>query len=174
MAIGNAAQRLVGLRDRWLNPPEWVACVGEPTPGFLRRPVARDEATPNGARARCTHDRVSRVNPCADGGALVQHHSRLPVEASATGRSSRRPTARASPYRLHRPREGRRQIPSPSCFRPDAQDARCRVYRTALAPVETVHHRGGCRDRGVLLPQSVLRPATLLVKRGHPTRLTHR
>ena len=34
---------------------------------------------PNGARARCTHDRVSRVHPRVGGGSLVQHHSRLPV-----------------------------------------------------------------------------------------------
>ena len=43
-AIAEAARRLVSLRDRWLNPPEWVAWVDEPVPGYPRRPVARDEA----------------------------------------------------------------------------------------------------------------------------------
>ncbi len=34
------ARRLVELRDRWLNPPEWV---DEPVPGYPKRPVPRDE-----------------------------------------------------------------------------------------------------------------------------------
>ena len=38
-------RRLVELRDRWLNPPEWVAWVDEPIPGYPKRPVPRDEAT---------------------------------------------------------------------------------------------------------------------------------
>ena len=44
IAIANAARRLVKLRDRWLNPPEWVEWVDEPVPGYPKRPVARDEA----------------------------------------------------------------------------------------------------------------------------------
>ena len=37
------AQRLVELRDRWLNPPEWAEWVDEPVPGYPKRPVPRDE-----------------------------------------------------------------------------------------------------------------------------------
>ncbi len=37
------AQRLVELRDRWLNPPEWVEWVDEPVPGYPKRPVPRNE-----------------------------------------------------------------------------------------------------------------------------------
>ena len=44
MAIAEAARRLVKLRDRWLNPPEWVEWVDEPVPGYPRRAVPRDEA----------------------------------------------------------------------------------------------------------------------------------
>ena len=44
MAIADAARRLVELRDRWLNPPEWVEWVDEPAPGYPTRPVPRDEA----------------------------------------------------------------------------------------------------------------------------------
>jgi len=44
-AIASAARRLVELRDRWLNPPEWVEWVEEPVSGFPRRPVPRDEKT---------------------------------------------------------------------------------------------------------------------------------
>ena len=40
-AIAEAARRLVSLRDRWLNPPEWVEWVDEPVAGYPRRPVAR-------------------------------------------------------------------------------------------------------------------------------------
>ena len=43
-AIAEAARRLVELRDRWLNPPEWVEWVDEPVPGFPKRAVARSEA----------------------------------------------------------------------------------------------------------------------------------
>ncbi len=45
IAIADAARRLVELRDRWLNPPEWVAWVEEPVPGYPKRPVPHDEAT---------------------------------------------------------------------------------------------------------------------------------
>ena len=44
VAIAEAAQRLVELRDRWLNPPEWVEWMDEPVPGYPKRPVPRDEA----------------------------------------------------------------------------------------------------------------------------------
>ncbi len=44
LAIADAARRLVDLRDRWLNPPEWVEWIDEPVPGYPKRPVPRDEA----------------------------------------------------------------------------------------------------------------------------------
>ena len=37
------ARRLVELRDRWLNQPEWVEWVEEPVPGYPKPPVPRDE-----------------------------------------------------------------------------------------------------------------------------------
>lgn len=43
MAAALEAQRLVELRDRWLNPPEWVEWVDQPVPGYPERPVPRDE-----------------------------------------------------------------------------------------------------------------------------------
>ena len=43
IAIAEAARRLVELRNRWLNPPEWVEWVEEPVAGYPRRPVPRDE-----------------------------------------------------------------------------------------------------------------------------------
>ena len=39
IAIAEAARRLVELRDRWLNPPEWVDWVEEPVAGYPKRPV---------------------------------------------------------------------------------------------------------------------------------------
>ncbi|MCY4613259.1 MAG: N-6 DNA methylase [Nitrospira sp.] len=44
IAIAEAARRLVELRDRWLNPPEWVEWMDEPVLGYPKRPVPRDEA----------------------------------------------------------------------------------------------------------------------------------
>ena len=40
------------LRDRWLNPPEWVEWVDEAMPGYPRRPVARDEVASKDLKAR--------------------------------------------------------------------------------------------------------------------------
>ena len=36
--IAEASRRLVDMRDRWLNPPEWVEWVDEPAPGYPPRP----------------------------------------------------------------------------------------------------------------------------------------
>ena len=44
IAIAEAARRLVALRDRWINPPEWVEWIDEPVPGYPKRPAPRDEA----------------------------------------------------------------------------------------------------------------------------------
>ena len=52
VAIAKAARRLVELRDRWLNPSEWVAWVDEPVPGYPKLPVARDEAAAKALKAR--------------------------------------------------------------------------------------------------------------------------
>ena len=43
VAVALEARRLVELRDRWLNPPEWVEWVDEPVPGYPKRPIPRDE-----------------------------------------------------------------------------------------------------------------------------------
>ena len=51
-AIAEAARRLVELRDRWLNPPEWVEWVAEPVPGYPERPVPRDESAEKALKSR--------------------------------------------------------------------------------------------------------------------------
>ena len=50
--IAEAARRLVELRDRWLNPPEWVEWVDEPVSGFPKRAVSRSEAAEKELRKR--------------------------------------------------------------------------------------------------------------------------
>ena len=52
IAIAEAARRLVELRDRWLNPPEWAEWVDEPVPGYPKRPVPRDEDTAKALKKR--------------------------------------------------------------------------------------------------------------------------
>ena len=52
VAIAESARRLVSLRDRWLNPPEWVEWVDEPVAGYPRRPVARSEAAETALKKR--------------------------------------------------------------------------------------------------------------------------
>ena len=51
-AIAEAARRLVDLRDRWLNPPEWVEWVDEPVPGYPKRPVPRGERAAKALKKR--------------------------------------------------------------------------------------------------------------------------
>ena len=50
--IADAARRLVELRDRWLNPPEWAEWVDEPVPGYPKRPVPRDEDAAKALKTR--------------------------------------------------------------------------------------------------------------------------
>ena len=52
VAIAEAARRLVELRDRWLNPPEWVEWLDEPVPGYPQRPVSRDEDAAKALKTR--------------------------------------------------------------------------------------------------------------------------
>ena len=51
-AIASAARRLVELRDRWLNPPEWVEWVEEPIPGYPPRPVPRNDEAATALKKR--------------------------------------------------------------------------------------------------------------------------
>ena len=46
------ARRLAELRDRWLNPPEWVEWIDEPVSGYPQRPVPRDEDAAKALRKR--------------------------------------------------------------------------------------------------------------------------
>ena len=48
------------LRDRCLNPPEWVDWVDEPVPGYPKRAVPRDEAAAYGWSADISDDDVLR------------------------------------------------------------------------------------------------------------------
>ena len=52
VAIAEAARRLVELRERWLNPPEWTQWVSEPVSGYPNRPVSRDETAAKELKAR--------------------------------------------------------------------------------------------------------------------------
>jgi len=52
IAIARAARQLVELRDRWLNPPEWVEWLSEPAPGYPNRPVPRDKAAAKELKSR--------------------------------------------------------------------------------------------------------------------------
>ena len=46
------ARRLVELRDRWLNPPEWVQWVDEPVPCYPKRLIPRDEEAAKALKKR--------------------------------------------------------------------------------------------------------------------------
>ena len=74
IAIAETARRLVSLRDRWLNPPEWVEWVDEPVSGYPRRPVARDESAAKALKARTlTNLYNTRPQWLADAHAALDH-----------------------------------------------------------------------------------------------------
>ena len=52
IAIAETARRLVKLRGRWLNPPEWVEWVDEPVSGYPKRPVPRDDEAAKALKER--------------------------------------------------------------------------------------------------------------------------
>ena len=78
VAISGASRRLVDLRDRWLNPPEWVEWVEEPVPGYPRRPVPRDEEAAKALRKR-TLTNLYNARPQW----LVDAHATLDVAVAA-------------------------------------------------------------------------------------------
>ena len=60
VAVALEARRLVELRDRWLNPPEWVEWVDEPVPGYPKLPIPRDEDAAKGAQAAHADEPLQR------------------------------------------------------------------------------------------------------------------
>ncbi|MCY3950184.1 MAG: class I SAM-dependent DNA methyltransferase [Acidimicrobiaceae bacterium] len=50
--IATEARHLVELRDRWLNPPEWVEWLDEPVLGYPKRPAPRDDEAANALKER--------------------------------------------------------------------------------------------------------------------------
>ena len=77
-----AARKLVELRDRWLNPPEWVKWVDEPVPGYPKRPVPRNEGRREGSQE--TDADETSTTPGRSGSRMHTRRWTLP---------SRRPTA---------------------------------------------------------------------------------
>ena len=65
-AIGEASRQLVELRDRWINPPEWVEWVDEPVPGYPKRPVPRDQEAENTRTKRGTAGEIHFYAPQRD------------------------------------------------------------------------------------------------------------
>ena len=65
VAIADAARRLVELRNRWLNPPEWVEWVDEPVPGYPKRPVPLDETAARGTQEAHPHQPLQHASAMA-------------------------------------------------------------------------------------------------------------
>ena len=64
-AIAEAARRLVELRDRWLNPPEWVDWIDEPVPGYPKRPVPSADRRSPAAQTPHPHQPLQPAPPMA-------------------------------------------------------------------------------------------------------------
>ena len=76
-----AAGELVELRERWLNPPEWVEWVDEPAPGYPKRPVPRDEAAAKALKKRTlTNLYNARPQWLADAHDTLTPPSHLPTD----------------------------------------------------------------------------------------------
>ena len=76
--IAEATRVLVTLRDRWLNPPEWVKWIEEPIPDYPARPVPRDEAAAKELKNR-TLTRLYNAKPQW----LVNAHAALDAAVAA-------------------------------------------------------------------------------------------
>ena len=78
------ARRLVELRDRWLNPPEWVEWADEPVRGYPKRPVPPDEGAAKALKMRTlTNLYNARRQWLADA-----HEALDPAVAAASGWSA--------------------------------------------------------------------------------------
>ena len=77
-AIASAARRLVELRDRWLNPPEWVEWVAEPVRGYPPRPIPRDKKAATALKKR-TLTNLYNARPQW----LAEAHAQLDAAAAA-------------------------------------------------------------------------------------------
>ena len=64
-AIAQAARRLVELRDRWLNPPEWVEWIDEPVPGLPQAPRPNRRRRSTAAQAPHPHQPLQPAPPMA-------------------------------------------------------------------------------------------------------------
>ncbi len=79
IAIAEAARHLVELRDRWLNPPEWVEWVEEPVAGYPKRAVPTKAAPVRELRRR-TLTNLYNERPQW----LVDAHGELDAAVAAT------------------------------------------------------------------------------------------
>ena len=61
-AVAVAARRLTELRDRWLNPLEWVEWVAEPVSGYPKRAVPRNDTARRNLKKR-TLTRLYNARP---------------------------------------------------------------------------------------------------------------
>ncbi len=80
-AIASAARRLVELRDRWLNPLEWVEWVDEPVSGYPRQAVPRDGKAAKALKKR-TLTNLYNARPQW----LADSHARLDAAVAAAYR----------------------------------------------------------------------------------------
>ena len=72
VAIAGATRRLVELRNRWLNPPEWAEWVDDPVPDNPQRPVACGDAAAKKLEARTlTNIYNARLQRLADAHAAL-------------------------------------------------------------------------------------------------------
>ena len=98
-----AARRLVELRDRWLNPPEWVEWVDEPVPGYPKRPIPRDEDAAKALKKRTlTNLYNARPQGLADAHKVLGGLGRGPASPPTWGTCTR-PAARPRPLRWWSP-----------------------------------------------------------------------
>ena len=148
VAVALEARRLVELRDRWLNPPEWVEWVDEPVAGYPKRPVPRDEATAQALKKR-TLTKLYNARPQW----LADAHDALDAAVAAAYRWSADITdddALRELLKLNRGDE-------------------CSLVRPPAANGESLTFSGYCRHRGT----AYARPPSAKADAGCVFRLRH-
>ena len=90
IAIAEATRRLVALRNRWLNPPEWVDWVDEPVPAIRNAPSLR--ATPPRPHSRRAHSPTCTTTALNGSPTHTPHSTRQSLPPTAGPRTSRKTT----------------------------------------------------------------------------------
>ena len=112
IAIAEPAQRLVELRDRRLDPPEWVDSVDQAVSGYPKRPVPRNENAAKALKKRTLTD-LHNARPQLSRRRARGSRCRCRHRVWVARRHHRRPGTTRAASAEHSPNAHERRTPEP-------------------------------------------------------------